>query len=108
VLTNNPTVTYLYLETSDYWLRTHYYQMYVRPEGRRLHDIHSGAILIRDVDELKRVLYNEARGRRAWVVAWNSPLHWGRAVDPEVRKLVEQRSRRPIQAQDWLIYELRL
>jgi 4-amino-4-deoxy-L-arabinose transferase-like glycosyltransferase len=108
VLTNNPTVTYLYLGHTDYWLRSHFFEKYVRLQDDRLRDIHTDALLVRDVNELEQALRPSARGRTAWVIAWKSPVHWGSALDARVRNEIEQRARRKVEAHDWAIYQLRL
>src|SRR5215212_8470082 len=46
ILTNNPTVTQLYLGRTDFWLRTVEYAKYVRADRHRLRDIHTNAVLL--------------------------------------------------------------
>jgi 4-amino-4-deoxy-L-arabinose transferase-like glycosyltransferase len=106
VLTNNPTVTQLYLGHTDYWVRSNHLLKYVRQQDDHLRDIHTDAIVVRDLDELNRALQS-GQDRTAWVITWITPYHWSGLVIPEVRSEIERRARRQIQADDWRIYELR-
>src|SRR4029079_1280954 len=44
ILTNNPTVTYVYLGQTNFWLRSRVYQKYVREDGLLLRDLHTNAV----------------------------------------------------------------
>jgi 4-amino-4-deoxy-L-arabinose transferase-like glycosyltransferase len=108
VLTNNPTVTQLYLGHTDYWVRSNHLLIYVRQQDDHLRDIHTDAIVVRDLDELEQALGSGGRRRTAWVIIWLSPYHWNGLVVSEVRGEIERRARRRIEADQWRIYELRL
>jgi 4-amino-4-deoxy-L-arabinose transferase-like glycosyltransferase len=107
VLPNTPPGPHLYLGRTDYWLRSSRFEKYVRQQGDRLRDIHTDAILVRNVNELEEALRPSTPGRRAWVIVWKTPLG-GRGLETDIRNEVQRQARGPVQADDWLIYELRL
>ena len=108
ILTNNPTVTYLYLGRTDFWLRTNAYAKYVREDGGQPRDIHTNAVLLSRQTQLSELLLVPYRGRTAWVVAWRVPDQWQRAVDADLREALEARASQLLDAGSWTVYRLPL
>jgi 4-amino-4-deoxy-L-arabinose transferase-like glycosyltransferase len=108
VLTNNPTVTYLYLGRTDFWLRTSRYARYVRKDGKLLRDIHTNAVLLSHQAQLRELLLGPYQGRTAWVIAWRSPYHWQKALEPALLAALEARATQRLEAGSWTVYRLPL
>ena len=68
-----PTLTSHYLGRTDAWLRSEGYAKYVWADRRPLRDVHTGAVVIRDVRELETLLVAPHRGRTAWVILAGDP-----------------------------------
>ena len=68
-----PTLTSHYLGRTDYWLRSEGYAKYVWADRRPLRDVHTGAVVIRDVRELESLLTRPNGGRTAWVILATDP-----------------------------------
>jgi hypothetical protein len=86
LVTDLPTVTYLYVGRTDGWLRSVGYEKYASYDGAGvLRDIHTGAPVIRTVEDLDRLVRAPNRGRRLWVVGSNFRSQWFEWVDRGVR-----------------------
>ena len=100
ILTNNPTVTYVYLGRTDFWLRTGGYGKYVRKEGEQLRDIHTNAVLLSHETQLSKELLVPYQGRTAWLIAWRSPYYWQGALEAELREALKARATQLLEARD--------
>jgi 4-amino-4-deoxy-L-arabinose transferase-like glycosyltransferase len=108
VITNMPTVGQLYLGRADFWLASQAYELFTwEPDGQR-REIHTNALLVRDLSELERLVAEPNRGRTVWVVARRTPYHWRRWVDEDLREQLEASARRRWRTAEWLLLELRL
>jgi hypothetical protein len=97
VLTDTPTITFVYLGRTDFWLRSRGYEKYTYlPDGLR-RDIHSGAVLVRSLEDFERLVRVPHQGQIAWVIGSNRPWQWQSATDRDLRQYFEaqavQRSR---------------
>jgi hypothetical protein len=108
ILTNNPTVTQVYLGQTDFWLRSSVYEKYVRQDGRLLRDIHTNAILLSRQAQLRKLLLKPYKGRTAWVIAWRAYSHWEGNLEPELREALEAHATKRLEAKGWTVYRLRL
>jgi 4-amino-4-deoxy-L-arabinose transferase-like glycosyltransferase len=108
ILTNNPTVTSVYLGRTDFWLRTSQYAKYVREEGRLLRDMQTNAILLRRQQQLSELLLVPYQGRTAWMIAWQSPDHWQTRVSADLREALEARATQRLEVGSWRVYRLPL
>jgi 4-amino-4-deoxy-L-arabinose transferase-like glycosyltransferase len=106
VLTNNPTVTYLYVGRTDFWLRSSGYDKYVREDGGQLRDIHTNAVLLSRKQQLRELLLVPYQGRTAWVIAWRSPDHWQEGLEPELLAALEGGATQHLDAGSWTVYRL--
>jgi hypothetical protein len=68
-----PTLTSYYLGRTDFWLRTEGYTKYVWAGRTPLRDVHTGAVLLRNQNDLDQLLLAPNRGRRVWVVLAGEP-----------------------------------
>jgi hypothetical protein len=100
VMTDVPTITQVYLGRTDYWLVSKEFEKYAyRPDGE-LRDIHTNAQVIRTTTELERVLNDELRGRRVWVIGSDWSYQWEELVDRGLRRAIEGRSVAKLQSED--------
>ena len=68
-----PTLTGHYLGRTDFWLRSDDYAKYVWAGRAPFRDVHTGAILIRDTQELGQLLLTPHQGRTAWIILDGEP-----------------------------------
>ncbi|MCC6176621.1 MAG: hypothetical protein IT305_15035 [Chloroflexi bacterium] len=68
-----PTLTTHYLGRTDVWLRAEGYEKYTWADETPPRDVHSGAIVVRDLDDLNQLLVQPNRGRIAWVILAGEP-----------------------------------
>jgi 4-amino-4-deoxy-L-arabinose transferase-like glycosyltransferase len=108
ILTNNPTVAYLYLGRTDFWLRTNANAKYVREDGGQPRDIHTNAVVLSRKTQLSKLLLVPYQGHTAWVVAWRVSDQWQRAVDADLREALEARASQLLDAGSWTVYRLPL
>jgi hypothetical protein len=106
VLTHNPTVTYLSVGRTDFWLRSSGYDKYVREDGGQLRDIHTNAVLLSRKQQLRELLLVPYQGRTAWVIAWRSPDHWQEGLEPELLAALEGGATQHLDAGSWTVYRL--
>ena len=107
VLSDTPTVTYVYLGQTDYWLRTSSYEKYVRQDGGVLRDIHTNAVLLRDQAQYRRMVATPHRGRTAWVIVWPA-VYRVLAMKDDLRSEFEQRAKQRFEIGGWTVYQLSL
>ena len=90
VLTDVPTIVNAYLGRTDGWLRTVNYEKYawIGPDGQ-LRDIHSGGLVIRNVEEFERLVRAPNRGKRVWVISSNFGRQWNDWVDRGLRDYIQ-------------------
>jgi len=108
ILTNNPTVTQVYLGRTDFWLRSSRYGKYVRDDGHRLRDIHTNAVLLSHAEQLPKLLLVPYRGRTAWLIAWRAFPQWEVLFSPKLRAALEARATQRLDIGSWTLYQLRL
>jgi Dolichyl-phosphate-mannose-protein mannosyltransferase len=108
ILTNNPTVTYVYLGQTNFWLRSRVYEKYVREDGLLLRDLHTNAVLLRDEQELSELLLEPYRGRTGWVIVWRAYNHWEGNLEPDLLEAVEARVTQRLEVKGWTVYQLQL
>jgi hypothetical protein len=100
VMTDIPTVTQEYLGKTDYWLVSREYEKYAYMPDGQLREIHTNARLIRSVSELDRVLRDELRGQRVWVIGSDRSYQWQELVDRSVRRAIDDQAVAKLQSED--------
>jgi hypothetical protein len=85
VMTDASTIVHRHLGRTDYWLRSTNYDRYVTLSRGRRYDIHTGALLIRTVEEYERRVEEPNRGRTIWVIASNTSYSWATVLDPRLQ-----------------------
>jgi hypothetical protein len=108
ILTNNPTVTHLYLGRTDFWLRAEAFGKYVRKDGAQFRDIQTNAVLLSRQSQLSKLLLVPYQGRTAWVIVWRAPYQWQRTLDANLRTALEARATQRLEAGSWSVYRLPL
>jgi hypothetical protein len=82
-----PTLTTYYLGRTDFWVRTDGYAKYVWAGRTPLRDVHTGAVLLRNLTDLETLLLAPNRGRTVWVVLAGEPATDGSRA---MRELTQQ------------------
>ncbi|MFN8524713.1 MAG: glycosyltransferase family 39 protein [Chloroflexota bacterium] len=90
VMTDVPTVVGWYVGGVDYWVSSREYQKYTLAEDGGRRDVHTGAALVRSPGELQRLVFQQHRGERLWVLASGRSFQWGELVDDDLRALLER------------------
>src|SRR5919198_304521 len=100
VLTDTSTEVFLYLGRTDFWLRSRGFEKYTyAPDGVR-RDIHTGAPLVKSVEDFERLVRVPNAGRTAWVVGSNRRWQWQSATDRDLREYFEERAVLRLQPRD--------
>lgn len=109
VLTDVSTEVFLYLGRTDFWIRSRGFEKYVyRPDGLR-RDIHTGAPLVKTVDDFEQLVRAPNRGRTAWVIGSNRRWQWQSATDRDLREYFDaQAAERLRPADNTRLYKLLL
>jgi hypothetical protein len=81
-----PTLTTHYLGRTDVWLRAEGYEKYTWVGETPPRDVHSGAVVVRDLNDLNRLLVQPNRGRTAWVILAGEPA---RESSPQTRAVAQ-------------------
>lgn len=101
LVTDLPTVTYLYVGRTDGWLRSVGYEKYATAGADgSLRDIHTGAPILRTVDEFERLVRAPNRGRRLWVVGSNFRSQWFDWVERGLRDELQNNAVLRAQSED--------
>lgn len=98
VMSDLPTVAGWYVGGLDAWPRSRAYQKYTLAPGEPAadsepswpRDVHTGAVLVRDVGEFQRRVARPNRGRTLWVLASGRTFHWDRWIDDDLKRLLER------------------
>jgi dolichyl-phosphate-mannose-protein mannosyltransferase len=109
VLTDVPTVVFLYLGRTDFWLRSRGYEKYTYAPDGVWRDIHTGAVLVRSVEDFERRVRSPHGGHTAWVIGSNLPWQWQSATDRDLREYFEAHAVQRLRPRDnTRLYMLRL
>ncbi|HEX3245200.1 MAG TPA: hypothetical protein VHX16_07315, partial [Chloroflexota bacterium] len=82
------------------WLVSREYEKYAYMPDGQLREIHTNARLIRSVSELDRVLRDELRGQRVWVIGSDRSYQWQELVDRSVRRAIDDQAVAKLQSED--------
>ena len=100
VMSDLPTVMGWYLHRLDYWVSSREYNKYTFHAGDPRRDVHTGAVLIRNVTEFQRLVAQPNQGRALWVLASGRSYQWGDLVDDDHKAFLERSASRRISPSD--------
>lgn len=89
VMTDLPTVVDWYIGDVDFWARSRMFEKYTLRDAP-LRDAHTGALLVRNLFEYRRLVAEASGGQPIWVLASGREGQWGSLLDPTLRTSVEQ------------------
>lgn len=100
VMSDLPTVGGWYLGDLDYWISSREYHKYTFRTGDLPRDVHTGAILVRNVADFRRLVAEPNQGRTLWVLASRRSYQWDELVDDDFKRLLERAATRQINPGD--------
>ncbi|MDP8924576.1 MAG: glycosyltransferase family 39 protein [Chloroflexota bacterium] len=90
VMTDLPTVVGWYLGDVDFWPRSRMFEKYTFRAGAPPREVHTGAVLVRDLDDYRRLVVGPNAGRTLWVLASGRQAQWRSWLDADLRRAVEE------------------
>ncbi|MCC6177093.1 MAG: glycosyltransferase family 39 protein [Chloroflexi bacterium] len=90
VMTDLPTVVEWYIGGVDYWPRSQKYEKYTFRGSGLPREVHSGAVLIRTLDDYERLVVEAHAGQTLWVLASGRSGQWESWVDASLRSTLER------------------
>jgi hypothetical protein len=89
VMADLSTVAGWYLGDLDYWVRSRNYSKYAMQAGDVRRDVHTGAMLVRSLEDFRRQVAPPNGGRTLWVIASGRPYHWDRWVNDDLKRFLD-------------------
>jgi hypothetical protein len=94
VMSDLPTQVGWYQGGLDYWISSTDYHKYTLEDGGVRRDVHTGAILVRNVDEFQRLVAAPNAGRTLWVIGSGRSYQWGELVDDDFKSYLDRSASR--------------
>jgi hypothetical protein len=94
VMSDLPTQVGWYQGGLDFWISSSGYHKYTLEDGDVRRDVHTGAILVRNVAEFQRLVAAPNAGRTLWVIGSGRSYQWGELVDDDFKAYLDRSASR--------------